>query len=78
MDEVRDWGIDALHTAIEGLTCASAVHICYGYGIKANVDWKATLGGEWRLTTGRFRPSRRAGSTRCRSNAATPRCPWIS
>ncbi|MGA7610133.1 MAG: methionine synthase [Xanthobacteraceae bacterium] len=48
MDEVRDWGIDALHTAIEGLTCASAVHICYGYGIKANVDWKATLGGEWR------------------------------
>jgi 5-methyltetrahydropteroyltriglutamate--homocysteine methyltransferase len=48
MVEVRDWGIDALHTAIEGLTCASAVHICYGYGIKANVDWKATLGGEWR------------------------------
>jgi 5-methyltetrahydropteroyltriglutamate--homocysteine methyltransferase len=24
------------------------VHICYGYGIKANIDWKATLGGEWR------------------------------
>jgi 5-methyltetrahydropteroyltriglutamate--homocysteine methyltransferase len=48
MDEVRDWGIDALHTAIEGLTCASAVHICYGYGIKANVDWKATLGEQWR------------------------------
>jgi len=48
MDEVRDWGIDALHAAIDGLTCASAVHICYGYGIKANVDWKSTLGGEWR------------------------------
>jgi 5-methyltetrahydropteroyltriglutamate--homocysteine methyltransferase len=48
MDEVRDWGVEALHTAIAGLTCASAVHICYGYGIKANVDWKATLGGEWR------------------------------
>src|SRR5712691_7370868 len=48
MREVPDWGIAALHRAIEGLTCASAVHICYGYGIKANIDWKATLGGEWR------------------------------
>jgi 5-methyltetrahydropteroyltriglutamate--homocysteine methyltransferase len=47
-DEVNDWGIEALHTAIAGLTCASAVHICYGYGIPANLDWKATLGGEWR------------------------------
>jgi 5-methyltetrahydropteroyltriglutamate--homocysteine methyltransferase len=48
MDEVSGWGIDALHRAIEGLTCTTAVHICYGYGIKANVDWKATLGNEWR------------------------------
>ncbi len=48
MDDVRAWGIDALHRAIEGLPCKTAVHICYGYGIKANVDWKATLGGEWR------------------------------
>src|SRR5262249_32336166 len=48
MKEVQDWGIEALHRAIEGLTCTTAVHICYGYGIKANVDWKATLGGEWR------------------------------
>jgi 5-methyltetrahydropteroyltriglutamate--homocysteine methyltransferase len=48
MDEVRGWGIDALHRAIEGLSCTTAVHICYGYGIKANVDWKASLGGEWR------------------------------
>ena len=48
MDEVRGWGIEALHRAIEGLTCTTAVHICYGYGIKANVDWKATLGSEWR------------------------------
>jgi 5-methyltetrahydropteroyltriglutamate--homocysteine methyltransferase len=30
------------------LTCKTAVHICYGYGIKANVDWKQTLGDEWR------------------------------
>jgi 5-methyltetrahydropteroyltriglutamate--homocysteine methyltransferase len=48
MDAVTDWGIEALHRAIEGLTCRTAVHICYGYGIKANTDWKATLGGEWR------------------------------
>src|SRR5256884_2344668 len=48
MAEVKDWGIAALHRAIEGLTCTTAVHICYGYGIKANIDWKATLGGEWR------------------------------
>jgi 5-methyltetrahydropteroyltriglutamate--homocysteine methyltransferase len=46
--EVKDWGIAALHRAIEGLRCTTAVHICYGYGIKANIDWKATLGSEWR------------------------------
>src|SRR5438477_5495974 len=48
MEEVKDWGIAALHRAIEGLSCTTAVHICYGYGIQANIDWKATLGGEWR------------------------------
>jgi len=48
MDEVKSWGIEALHRAIDGLQCTTAVHICYGYGIKANIDWKATLGGEWR------------------------------
>jgi 5-methyltetrahydropteroyltriglutamate--homocysteine methyltransferase len=48
MKDVSDWGIEALHRAIHGLTCTTAVHICYGYGIQANVDWKATLGSEWR------------------------------
>ena len=48
MDEVNDWGIKALERAAEGLTCATAVHICYGYGIKANTDWKQTLGSQWR------------------------------
>ena len=47
-DEVREWGIAALERACEGLTCQTAVHICYGYGIKANTDWKQTLGSEWR------------------------------
>ncbi len=48
MDDVKEWGIAALHKAIEGLTCKTAVHICYGYGIKQNLEWKATLGSEWR------------------------------
>jgi len=48
MDDVKEWGIAALHKAIEGLKCQTAVHICYGYGIKANLDWKESLGGEWR------------------------------
>lgn len=47
-DEVNDWGMAALERAIEGLHCETAVHICYGYGIKANNDWKKTLGSEWR------------------------------
>jgi 5-methyltetrahydropteroyltriglutamate--homocysteine methyltransferase len=48
MDEVPVWGIQALERAAQGLKCATAVHICYGYGIKANTDWKQTLGAEWR------------------------------
>ena len=48
MDDVKRWGIDALHRAIEGLRCKTAVHICYGYGIQANIDWKNSLGNEWR------------------------------
>ena len=48
MGDVKKWGIAALHRAIRGLKCKTAVHICYGYGIKANLDWKETLGGEWR------------------------------
>lgn len=47
-DEVNDWGMAALERAREGLTCQTAVHVCYGYGIKANNDWKKTLGSEWR------------------------------
>ena len=48
MDDVKRWGIDALHVASEGLRCKTAVHICYGYGIKANVEWKESLGSHWR------------------------------
>ncbi|MDZ7915034.1 MAG: methionine synthase [Rhodococcus sp. (in: high G+C Gram-positive bacteria)] len=47
-DEMKDWGVATLERATEGLRAETAVHICYGYGIKANTDWKATLGSEWR------------------------------
>ena len=47
-EEASTWGIDCLHRATEGLTCTTCVHICYGYGIQQNIDWKKTLGGEWR------------------------------
>jgi len=48
MADAAEWGVAALERAAEGLQCKTAVHICYGYGIKANVDWKQTLGDEWR------------------------------
>jgi 5-methyltetrahydropteroyltriglutamate--homocysteine methyltransferase len=48
MQEAADWGVSALERAAQGLTCTTAVHICYGYGIQANVDWKKTLGEQWR------------------------------
>jgi 5-methyltetrahydropteroyltriglutamate--homocysteine methyltransferase len=60
MREVTEWGIDALHRAIDGLRCTTAVHICYGYGIKANTDWKETLGGEWRQYEEIFPPLARS------------------
>jgi len=48
MEEVKKWGVAALERAARGLKCTTCVHICYGYGIKANIDWKQTLGNEWR------------------------------
>jgi 5-methyltetrahydropteroyltriglutamate--homocysteine methyltransferase len=48
MEAAAGWGIEAMHRAIDGVTCKTAVHICYGYGIPANIQWKATLGDEWR------------------------------
>ena len=48
MNDVKEWGVAALEAAAAGLKCTTAVHICYGYGIEANIKWKETLGGEWR------------------------------
>ena len=72
MDDVKRWGIDALHRASAGLKCTTCVHICYGYGIKANLDWKkpsASPGASTRRSSPR---SRKAGSTRSRSSASIP------
>lgn len=48
LDAAADWGVNALARAAQGLSCTTAVHICYGYGIQANIDWKNSLGDEWR------------------------------
>ncbi len=48
MKDAADWGVQALERAAQGLTCTTAVHICYGYGIKANNNWKEKLGDQWR------------------------------
>ncbi len=66
-DELKDWGIAALERATEGLSCRTAVHICYGYGIKANTDWKATLGPNGASTKSR--------SHYCNNHRSTS-CPW--
>ena len=47
-DEVHDWGVQTLERAIKNIRCKTAVHICYGYGIEANIKWKNSLGKEWR------------------------------
>ena len=87
MDEAAGWGIAALHRATEGLTCKTAVHICYGYGIKANIDWKAGLGAEWRqyekvfpalaaspVSPGGFMRRRRGWPARIRSASSRSPC----
>ncbi len=75
-DEVNDWGIAALERATEGLKCETAVHICYGYGIKANTDWKKTLGSKWRQYEEAF-PQLQKSSLDTISSAATRACRWI-
>ena len=76
-DEVNDWGIAALERAVEGLKCETAVHICYGYGIKANTDWKR----RWALSGGNMK--RRSPSCKhllsilSRWSAITRTCRWI-
>ena len=74
MKEVTEWGIAALHRAADGLLCKTAVHICYGYGIKANIDWKRASGRNGGSTRRSSQPSRRAGSIKSRSNVPAPRC----
>lgn len=63
IDQAADWGVQALERAAQGLRCTTAVHICYGYGIQANIDWKNSLGEEWRQYE-RFFPALAASSIR--------------
>ncbi len=70
MKEVADWGLATLERAAEGLTATTAVHICYGYGIQANIDWKKSLGESWLHYERPSRCWRNRASTRSRSNAA--------
>ena len=74
-DEVNDWGVATLERAIEGLKCETAVHICYG--IKANTDWKKTLGSEWRQYEEAFPKLQNPVSTWSRWNVTTRAFPWI-
>ena len=71
MADAADWGVAALERAAEGLGCKTAVHICYGYGIKANVDWRRRSATSGASTSRSSLRSRRAGSTRSRSSATT-------
>src|ERR1700760_2187239 len=48
MQEAAEWGVLALHRALQGITVKTAVHICYGYGIDANIQWTKSLGEQWR------------------------------
>jgi 5-methyltetrahydropteroyltriglutamate--homocysteine methyltransferase len=75
LPEVEDWGVPALERAIAGVTGDTAVHICYGYGIKANVDWKATLGGEWRQYERTFPLLARSGIGQVSLECAASRVP---
>ena len=74
MDDVAGWGIEALHRATEGLACTTAVHICYGYGIKADIDWKQTLGREWRQYEQTFPLLAQSRIDQVHSSARIPAC----
>ena len=41
IDEVGQWGIEALEHAMDGVRAAKAVHICYGYGTPLVLAWKS-------------------------------------
>ena len=76
-DEVNEWGVATLERAIEGLKCETAVHICYGYGIQANNDWKKTLGSEWRQYEEAFPKLQKSSIGMFRWSATTPMSRWI-
>ncbi len=40
-DKVREWGIEVLERAMQGVTVKKCVHICYGYGVEGVLAWKS-------------------------------------
>jgi 5-methyltetrahydropteroyltriglutamate--homocysteine methyltransferase len=52
LDKVKAWGLRALEAAIEGVTCTTAIHICYSYGIPRVLAWKKrnTEWGQYAVT----------------------------
>jgi 5-methyltetrahydropteroyltriglutamate--homocysteine methyltransferase len=69
MDDVKEWGIAALHRAIEGVTCTTASR-----RTSTGRPRLAPNGGNTRRS---FPHWRRAGSIRSRSNAVMPGCRCI-
>ena len=40
LDKVEAWGVEALDRCLAGVAARSAVHVCYGYGTPAVLQWK--------------------------------------
>ncbi len=60
LDKVKAWGIRALEAAIEGVSCTTAIHICYSYGIPRVLAWKKanTEWGQYAVTLPLLRETR--------------------
>jgi len=60
LDKVKAWGIRALEAAIAGVTCTTAIHICYSYGIPRVLAWKKqnTEWGQYGVTLPLLRETR--------------------
>jgi 5-methyltetrahydropteroyltriglutamate--homocysteine methyltransferase len=67
-------GVKTLERAAQGLACTTAVHICYGYGIKATTTGRRRSAANGASTSRPSRCSPPRRSTRSRSSARTRTC----
>ncbi len=60
LDKFEEWGVEALEAAIDAVSCTTAVHICYSYGIPLVLEWKQqnTEWGQYGVTLPRLARSR--------------------